>query len=193
MNIVVIDYGAGNVFSVLTALERLGYEAKVSGEPEMILGADRVIFPGVGQASAAMAQLKSCGLDLLLPRLQMPVLGICLGMQLMCRSTEEENTPGLGIFPVIVKKFCGDYKIPHMGWNTVFGLRSGLFKELAPEEWMYFVHSYYVPANEYSIADCDYQGCFAAAMQKANFYGCQFHPEKSSVVGEKVLKNFLEL
>ena len=193
MNTVIIDYGAGNVFSVLTALKRLGCEAKLSGEADVIRQADRVIFPGVGQASAAMAQLKARKLDNLIPRLQMPVLGICLGMQLMCRSTEEENTAGLGIFPVKVKKFSGKYKIPHMGWNTISGLRSALFGGMKEEEWMYFVHSYYVPLNEYCIAACDYQESFAAAIQKDNFYGCQFHPEKSSVAGEKLLKNFLEI
>lgn len=193
MKIVIIDYGAGNVFSVLMALKRLGYEAIVSGDTDEIRSADRVIFPGVGQASAAMEQLRASGLDRVIPELKMPVLGVCLGMQLMCRSTEEENTRGLGIFPLDVKKITGDYKIPHMGWNNITGLKTGLFKGIAENSRMYFVHSYYVPADEYTIALCDYHAPFAAAIGKGNFYGCQFHPEKSSQWGEQVLKNFLEL
>lgn len=193
MKIVIIDYGAGNVFSVLAALKRLGHEAIVSGDPVVISGADRVIFPGVGQASAAMLRLKATGLDRMIPQLQMPVLGICLGMQLMCRMTEEENTIGLGVFPVTVKKFTGDYKIPHMGWNNICRLKTGLFEEVHSDDRMYFVHSYFVPVNEYGIADCDYHGMFAAAIRKDNFYGCQFHPEKSSAAGEIVLRNFLSL
>lgn len=193
MKIVIIDYGAGNVFSVLMALKRLGYEAIVSGDADEIRSADRVIFPGVGQASAAMEQLKASGLDRVIPELKMPVLGVCLGMQLMCRSTEEENTCGLGIFPLDVKKITGDYKIPHMGWNNITGLKTGLFKGIAENSRMYFVHSYYVPAGEYTIALCDYHAPFAAAIGKDNFYGCQFHPEKSSQWGEQVLKKFLEL
>lgn len=193
MKIVIIDYGAGNVFSVSMALKRLGYEAMVSGNADEIRSADRVIFPGVGQASAAMKQLKASGLDRVIPDLKMPVLGVCLGMQLLCRSTEEENTPGLGIFPLDVRKFTGDYKIPHMGWNNINGLKTGLFHGIAENSRMYFVHSYYVPAGEYTVALCDYYASFSAAIRKDNFYGCQFHPEKSSQPGEKVLKNFLEL
>lgn len=193
MKIVIIDYGAGNVFSVSMALKRLGYEAMVSGNADEIRSADRVIFPGVGQASAAMKQLKASGLDRVIPDLKMPVLGVCLGMQLLCHSTEEENTPGLGIFPLDVRKFTGDYKIPHMGWNNINGLKTGLFHGIAENSRMYFVHSYYVPAGEYTVALCDYYAFFSAAIRKDNFYGCQFHPEKSSQPGEKVLKNFLEL
>lgn len=193
MKIVIIDYGAGNVFSVRMALKRLGYEAVVSGDAGEIRSADRVIFPGVGQASAAMEQLRASGLDRVIPELKMPVLGVCLGMQLMCRSTEEENTPGLGIFPLEVKKITGDYKIPHMGWNNITGLKTGLFRGIPENTRMYFVHSYYVPAGECAIALCDYHTSFAAAIGKDNFYGCQFHPEKSSLAGEQVLKNFLEL
>lgn len=193
MKIVIIDYGAGNVFSVLMALKRLGYEAVVSGDADEIRSADRVIFPGVGQASAAMEQLRASGLDQIIPELKMPVLGVCLGMQLMCRSTEEENTSGLGIFPLDVKKITGDSKIPHMGWNNITGLKTGLFGAITEGSRMYFVHSYYVPTSEYAIALCDYHTSFAAAINKDNFYGCQFHPEKSSQAGEQVLKNFLEL
>lgn len=192
MKIVIIDYGAGNVFSVAMALKRLGYTAVVSGDCRVISGADRVIFPGVGQASAAMERLKAGGLDELIPQLQMPVLGVCLGMQLMCRSTEEEHTPGLDIFPLEVKKFTGDFKIPHMGWNTIGRLQTDLFADVAEQEWMYFVHSYYVPADtSYTIATCDYHGSFAAAIRRDNFYGCQFHPEKSAEAGARVLNNFL--
>ena len=193
MKTVVIDYGAGNVFSVVMALKRLGVEAVVSDDAEIIRTASRVIFPGVGQASAAMKHLKATGLDHLIPQLRMPVLGICLGMQLMCCATEEDHTPGLGIFPLNVKQFTGDFKIPHMGWNTIGELKSGLFHGIGKNPWMYFVHSYYVPVNEYCVADCDYHGQFAAAVQKDNFYGCQFHPEKSSLAGEQIMRNFLEL
>lgn len=192
MKVVIIDYGAGNIFSVGKALERLGQKATVSGKAEEIRKAGRVIFPGVGQASAAMACLKARGLEEVIPQLQMPVLGICLGMQLMCRHTEEEDTPGLGIFPLEVKKIEGECKIPHMGWNRITSLKSPLFRGLKLQEWMYFVHSYYVPESEYSIAACCYHRPFAAAIRKDNFYGCQFHPEKSSASGEKILSNFLE-
>lgn len=191
MKIVVVDYGAGNIFSVLMALKRLGCQAVVSRDPEVISKADRVIFPGVGQASAAMASLEKYELQQVIVGLQIPVLGICLGMQLLCTRTEEENTRGLGVFPLKVKKFAGKYKIPHMGWNNLYGLHSPLFQGIDVGERMYFVHSYYVPANEYCIATCGYEEEFAAAIRKDNFYGCQFHPEKSAVAGQKVLKNFL--
>lgn len=193
MKIVIIDYGAGNTFSVSMALKRLGAVAGISSDREVIRQAERVIFPGVGQASAAMEKLRATGLDLLIPQLKVPVLGICLGMQLMCRSTEEENTAGLGIFPAEVKKFSGNQKIPHMGWNNISNLTTDLFKGITSGAWMYFVHSYYVPANEYGVADCEYGPVFAAAIRKDNFYGCQFHPEKSAGAGERVLKNFLDL
>lgn len=193
MKIVVIGYGAGNVFSVQSALRRLGYDSVVSGDAETIRNADRVIFPGVGQASAAMDQLRNAGLDIVISQLSVPVLGICLGMQLMCASTEEGNTQGLGIFPLPVKRIEGACKVPHIGWNNIYGERSGLFAGIQPYEWMYFVHSYYVPESSYSIALCDYPRPFAAAIRKDNFFGCQFHPEKSSVAGENVLRNFLEM
>ena len=192
MGIVIVDYGAGNIFSVLMALKRLGYQAEVSDNPEVIEGADRVIFPGVGQASAAMKALKAQGLDRVITHLKVPVLGICLGMQLMCSLSEEEDTAGLGIFPVQVKKFEGKLKIPHIGWNTLADLKTGLFQDIRAGERMYFVHSYYVPVNEYSIALCGYGETFAAAIRKDNFYGCQFHPEKSAGAGEKLLQNFLK-
>ena len=193
MKIVVVDYGAGNVYSVLSAIRRLGYQAVVSGEAAVIRSADRVIFPGVGQASAAMKKIQQRGIDKLLPQLEIPVLGICLGMQLMCIDTEEDKTSGLGIFPLSVKKFRDVEKVPHMGWNTVRKLKTTLFQGINPGEWMYFVHSYYVPVTAYCIATCDYQCSFAAAICKNNFYGCQFHPEKSAGAGEKIIKNFLDI
>lgn len=193
MKIVIIGYGAGNVFSVQSALKRLGYESAVSVDAGEIRRADRVIFPGVGHASAAMENLRANGLDRVIPQLEMPVLGICLGMQLMCTCTEEGNVRGLGIFPLPVKVIQGDCKVPHIGWNNVYDGNTGLFSGILPYEQMYFVHSYYVPESSYAIALCDYHRPFAAAIRKDNFYGCQFHPEKSSRTGEKLLRNFLEL
>lgn len=191
MKTVIIDYGAGNVFSVRTALERLGCPATVTYDQKEIASADRVIFPGVGHASAAMEQLRTTGLDTLIPRLEMPVLGICLGMQLMCARTEEGGAEGLGIFPETVRKFDAGNRVPHMGWNNIGGLASPLFDGIAEGERMYFVHSFYVPANAHTVATCDYGGAFSAAMQKDNFYACQFHPEKSAAAGERILLNFL--
>lgn len=191
--IAIIDYGAGNIKSVKYALERLGVQAILTSDPEEIKKADKVIFPGVGQASAAMQQLKNKGLDKLIPSLTQPVLGICLGMQLMCEHTEEGDTKGLGIFPNNVLKFPQEDKVPHMGWNSVENMKSDLLKNIKENDYVYFVHSFYVPTNTYSIADCNYIKLFCAALQKENFYGCQFHPEKSGKTGEKILKNFLNL
>lgn len=191
MKIVIIDYGAGNVFSVRMALKRLGYEATVSDDAAVIERAARVIFPGVGQAAAAMEQLRKKGLDRVMSGLEMPVLGICLGMQLMCESTEEESTEGLGIFPVQVKKIEGVQKVPHMGWNSINGLKASVFDCIEEGEKMYFVHSFYVPVNEYTVAECDYHRPFTAVMKKDNFLGCQFHPEKSAGSGACFLRNFL--
>lgn len=193
MNVVIIDYGAGNVFSVMTALQRLGVRPVLSHEEMVIRRADRVIFPGVGQASAAMQQLKNTSLHILIPQLKMPVLGICLGMQLMCRQTEEEQTTGLGIFPLEVKRFSSSVKVPHMGWNRIQNLKTSLFRGVESGDWVYFVHSYYLPFCDDTVAVCDYQQQFSAAVCRENFYGCQFHPEKSAAVGEKILKNFLEI
>ena len=194
MKVVIIDYGAGNVFSVATAIERLGYKAVLSSDIDEILSADKVIFPGVGQASSALAELKNRGLDKVLPSLKVPVLGICLGMQMMCAYSEEGGgTEGLGIFPMTVRRFVGDEKIPHMGWNDVYDLRSPMMEGISDSK-VYFVHSYYVDVDErYTIARCDYMNEFSAAIKKDNFYGVQFHPEKSAAVGEKMIKNFLEL
>ncbi|MEZ4787998.1 MAG: imidazole glycerol phosphate synthase subunit HisH [Flavobacterium haoranii] len=193
MKIAIIDYGAGNVQSVLFALNRLGYEAEVTSNWEIISKADKVIFPGVGEASSAMKMLQNLGLDKLIPTLNQPVLGICLGMQLLCKHSEEGNTKGLGIFDVNVDRFSNVLKVPQMGWNTIKNLRADLFKEIKDEEFMYLVHSYFVPKCEYTIATTEYGIEYATAIQKENFYGVQFHPEKSGIHGEKILQNFLNL
>ena len=193
MKIAIINYGAGNIQSIKFAIQRLGYEAVLSDDVKEILGADKVIFPGVGEASSAMEKLKSTGLDKFIPTLKQPVLGICLGMQLMCKYNEEGNTKGLGIFDVDVVKFNNTVKVPQIGWNQIENLNSELFKGIAEKEFMYLVHSFYVPLNNEAIATTEYGIKYASALQKDNFYGVQFHPEKSSKAGEQILKNFLEL
>lgn len=193
MKIVIINYGAGNIQSIMFAIERLGFKAVLSNNPEEILAADKVIFPGVGEASSAMAKLRESGLDSLIPNLKQPVLGICLGMQLMCNSSEEGNTKGLGIFDVDVIKFTSKVKVPQMGWNQIYELKSDLFKGISDNEFMYLVHSFYAPNCDEAIATTDYELEYASALQKNNFYGTQFHPEKSGAVGEKILDNFLKL
>jgi glutamine amidotransferase len=192
-NIVIIDYDAGNIQSVKYAFERLGIIPVVSNCKEVIRNADKVIFPGVGEASWAMNSLKKNDLADLIPGLKQPVLGICLGMQLMCESTEEGDTTALGIFPVQVKRFTNEMKVPHMGWNQLNKLSSDLLKGIDKNEFAYFVHSYYVPVIEETIAACNYILPFSAALQKDNFYACQFHPEKSGDVGVKILENFINL
>ena len=193
MRIVIINYGAGNIQSIMFAIERLGFKAVLSNNPEEILAADKVIFPGVGEASSAMAKLRESGLDSLIPKLQQPVLGICLGMQLMCNSSEEGNTKGLGIFDVDVVKFTSKVKVPQMGWNQIYDLKSDLFKGISENEFMYLVHSFYAPNCDEAIATTDYELEYASALQKDNFYGTQFHPEKSGAVGERILDNFLKI
>ncbi|WP_456312167.1 imidazole glycerol phosphate synthase subunit HisH [Pseudomonas shirazensis] len=193
MKIVIINYGAGNIQSIMFAIERLGFKAVLSNNPEEILAADKVIFPGVGEASSAMAKLRESGLDRLIPNLKQPVLGICLGMQLMCKSSEEGNTKGLGIFDVDVIKFTSKVKVPQMGWNQIYDLKSELFKGISENEFMYLVHSFYAPNCDEAIATTDYELEYASALQKDNFYGTQFHPEKSGAVGEKILENFLKI
>lgn len=193
MKIAIIDYGAGNVQSVLFALERLGFEGIVTNDRNTIKKADKVIFPGVGEASSAMKMLVDSGLDVLIPTLKQPVLGICLGMQLMCKYSEEGNTNGLGIFDVNVVKFSQEVKVPQMGWNTVFDLKSQLFTGIKENEFMYLVHSYYAPLSENTIATTNYELEYSTALQRDNFFGVQFHPEKSGVFGEQILKNFLNL
>jgi glutamine amidotransferase len=193
MKIVIINYGAGNIQSIMFAIERLGFKAVLSNKPEEIKAADKVIFPGVGEASSAMKMLLESGLDSLIPTLKQPVLGICLGMQLMCNKSEEGNTKGLGIFDVDVIKFTPKVKVPQMGWNQIYNLKSALFQGIAENEYMYLVHSFYAPLCSEAIATTNYEVEYASALQKDNFYGTQFHPEKSGDVGEKILGNFLKL
>ncbi|MDO7171411.1 imidazole glycerol phosphate synthase subunit HisH [Mariniflexile sp. AS56] len=193
MKLVIINYGAGNIKSIQFAFKRLGVDAVLSNNPEEILAADKIIFPGVGEASTAMAMLKETGLDTLIPKLTQPVLGICLGMQLLCEYTEEGNTKGLGVFKTQVKRFDNDVKVPHMGWNVIKDLKSELFKGIKENEYMYLVHSYYAEHCAETIATTDYSINYASALQHNNFYGVQFHPEKSSFAGEKILENFLKL
>jgi len=193
MKLVIINYGAGNIKSIQFAFKRLGIDAVLSNNPEEILEADKIIFPGVGEANSAMAMLKESGLDTLIPQLKQPVLGICLGMQLLCEYTEEGNTKGLGIFKTQVKRFDNHVKVPQMGWNVIKELKSELFKGIKENEYMYLIHSYYAEHCEETIATTDYGINYASALQHNNFYGVQFHPEKSSLAGEQILKNFLEL
>ncbi len=192
MRIAIINYGAGNIQSIKFAFQRLGYEAILTDDVEEIRNADRVIFPGVGEASSAMKMLRKSGLDTLIPELKQPVLGICLGMQLMCNSSEEGNTIGLGIFDVDVVKFSNQVKVPQIGWNWISHLKTNLFKGISEKEHIYLVHSFYAPLCKETIAESDYELSYSAALGKNNFYGVQFHPEKSSVVGENILKNFIE-
>ena len=193
MKIVIINYGAGNIQSIKFAIQRLGYEAVLSDNAEEIRNADKVIFPGVGEASSAMEKLKSKGLDIIIPILKQPVLGICLGMQLMCKYCEEGDTKGLGIFDCDVVKFDNNVKVPQIGWNQIENLKSDLFKGINENEYMYLVHSFYIPLNDEAIATTEYGIKYASALQEKNFYGVQFHPEKSSNAGALILKNFLEL
>lgn len=192
MNIVIIDYGAGNVKSVQFALERLGYSAVCSNDPKVIQSADKVIFPGVGEAQSAMTEIRKFGLDQVIKGLKQPVLGICLGMQLMCEHSEENDTDCLGIFPIQVKRFKVDFKVPHIGWNQLVEQKSHLFDQVEEGAYVYYVHSYYIPDNAYSIANTDYGIHYSGAIQKDNFYACQFHPEKSGTTGEQILKNFIK-
>ncbi|MCR8667647.1 imidazole glycerol phosphate synthase subunit HisH [Aestuariibaculum sp. M13] len=193
MKLVIINYGAGNIKSIQFAFKRLGVDAVLSNDPEEILAAEKIIFPGVGEASSAMAMLEESGLDKLIPKLKQPVLGICLGMQLLCEFTEEGNTKGLGVFKTVVKRFDNSVKVPQMGWNVIKELKSNLFKDVKEKEYMYLVHSYYAEHCPETIATTDYGLNYASALQHKNFYGVQFHPEKSSLAGEQILKNFLEL
>lgn len=195
MQIVILKYQAGNLFSVRQALIRLGHQATISDDPEEIRQADKVIFPGVGQASAAMKSLRESGLDQLIPSLKQPVLGICLGMQLLLEESEEEDTPCLGIIPGAIRKFPveRDLKIPHMGWNRITNGEGPLFWGVDPQAWYYFVHSYYAGLLPETMAEAAYGIPFSAALQKDNFFGCQFHPEKSGPAGAQILKNFLAL
>lgn len=194
--VTIIDYNAGNVQSVLFAMQRLGVESVLSNDHEQIKKADKVIFPGVGEAANTMAYLKANGLDQLIRSLQQPVLGICLGMQLLCEHSEEADTTCLGIIPQQVKRFRptkSDIKVPHMGWNAIQQTNLGWFDSSVEQQYVYFVHSYYVEKGEYTSATCDYIHPFSAALQKDNFYATQFHPEKSGSVGETILQSFLKI
>ena len=193
MQVAIINYGAGNIQSIRFAFERLGIHPILSDSAAEISQADRVIFPGVGEASSAMRKLRATGLDALIPELKQPVLGICLGMQLMCNYSQEGDTQGLGLFDVDVLRFNHGVKVPQIGWNTIDNLKSDLFAGISQKEYIYLVHSYYAPLCENTIAVSDYGMTYSSALSKKNFYGVQFHPEKSSVVGERILENFLKL
>ena len=199
MNIVIIKYNAGNIESVNNALNRLGVNAEITADHDKIRNADKVIFPGVGEASTTMAYLRENKLDELIVSLKQPVLGICLGLQLMCSHSEENDTECLGIFDEQVKRFIpkpGEAfvtKVPHMGWNAIKDLKSDLFTADLENEYVYFVHSYYAEKSEHTIATCDYILPFSAALHRDNFYATQFHPEKSGTIGAKILENFLKL
>jgi glutamine amidotransferase len=196
MNITIVQYNAGNIQSVLYALERLGVTATVTDDPAMIQAADKVIFPGVGEASTAMAYLKARKLDQLIVALKQPVLGICLGMQLMCKHSEENDTTCLGIFDEQVLAFKATEnttKVPQIGWNTITNLKTELFKDVPENSFTYFVHGFYAGIGDNMIATSDYIKPYSSALQKNNFYGVQFHPEKSAMVGEQIIQNFLSL
>ncbi len=191
--IAIIDYTAGNTRSVINALARLNCESVVTSDTDLIQQADKVILPGVGNAAAAMQDLKRKKLDILLPQLKQPVLGICLGQQLLCSFSEEGNTAGLGIFKTRVRQFAGRERVPHMGWNTITDRKGPLFKNIFAEDHFYFVHSFYCELCTDTVAVTDYQLPFSAALQRNNFFGTQFHPEKSGDAGETILLNFLDL
>jgi glutamine amidotransferase len=202
MKIAIIKYNAGNVQSVTYALQRLGIEPVLTDDEQEIRSADRVIFPGVGEASTAMYYLRKKGLDKLIPTLEQPVLGVCLGLQLMCRFSDENNTECLNIFDLTVKRFDSSkartaggesLKIPHMGWNTLSDYKSALLKGLPANAYVYYVHSYYAPLSEYTIATTHYIDPFSAMLHRDNFYACQFHPEKSGQAGSAILANFVSL
>lgn len=196
MKVAIVKYNAGNICSVDYALRRLGIEPIVTSDKEELIAADKVIFPGVGEAGTTMSFLQANGMDVLIKSLKQPVLGICLGLQLMCKHSEEGNVDGLGIFNENVKRFISlkhEDKVPHMGWNTIKTMDDSLFAGFTGEEYVYFVHSYYVPVNAHTVAVTDYIHPFSAALHKDNFYATQFHPEKSGSVGEHILRNFLLL
>jgi len=195
MEIAIIKYNAGNVQSVMYALDRIGMKYQWTDDENVIQSADKVIFPGVGEASTAMAYLREKGLDQLIPTLKQPVLATCIGMQLLCRESEENNTTCMGVFDIPVKRFISsDLKIPHVGWNSIqIQGENPLMEGLKKEEFVYFVHSYYAPVNPYTTAICDYVQPFSAMLQKDNFYAAQFHAEISGMAGQKIIQNFLAL
>jgi glutamine amidotransferase len=195
MKTVIIKYNAGNVQSVMYALDRIGVDYLYTDDEAEIRSADKVIFPGVGEASTTMSYLREKGLDKIIPSLKQPVLGTCVGMQLMCRFSEENNTTCMGIFDVDVKRFSATpgIKVPHMGWNNITNYKSDLTKDLIDNAYVYFVHSYAAPVCEYTVATCDYINPFSAMLHKDNFHAAQFHCEISGDVGQKILENFLKL
>lgn len=193
MKIAIIKYNAGNIRSVDFALRRLGYDPVITGDHEIIKSADKVIFPGVGEAGSTMKYLRGYGLDKLIRNLQQPVFGICLGLQLLCSLSEEGNTECIGIFNETVKKFEPEGKVPHMGWNTLNHIQGHILSDDLNGRYVYFVHSYYTPVCEFTAAVTDYIQPFSSALEKDNFFATQFHPEKSGSIGEKILKKFLEL
>lgn len=193
MKLVIIKYNAGNVCSVEFGLQRLGVNAIITDDAEEILSADKIIFPGVGAAGAAMNYLKEKKLDALIKNCRQPFFGICLGMQLLCNYSEENDTKCIGVFDETVKKFTGNIKVPQMGWNNIYDLQQLLFKNVHEDDYVYFVHSYYVEKSAHTVATANYSLEYSAAIQKDNFYAVQFHPEKSGKAGEKILKNFIEL
>ncbi|WP_286755795.1 imidazole glycerol phosphate synthase subunit HisH [Roseivirga sp. UBA838] len=193
MSVAIVNYNAGNVQSVTYALQRLGVEPVLTDQAEVLQSAEKVIFPGVGEASTAMEFLRKKGLDVVIKNLKQPVFGVCLGLQLMCKHSEENNTDCLGIFDVQVKKFVPKLKVPQMGWNNLEQMNSPLFKGLPDEPFVYYVHSYYAELSDHTVAETNYVNRFSAALQKENFYALQAHPEKSGKVGEQILRNFLKL
>lgn len=193
MKVVIVKYNAGNIHSVRLALERLGVKAQITDDPMQIRQADKVIFPGVGEASSAMQYLNEENLADLIVQLKQPVLGICLGLQLMCTHSEENNTDCFNIFPAQIKKFPPKDKVPHMGWNALTNLKGPLFRDVPEGSYVYFVHSYYAEQNPYAAAQADYIIPFSAALERDNFFAVQFHPEKSADVGERILRNFIEI
>lgn len=203
MKVSIVKYNAGNVQSVLFALERIGISATVTDDKDILTSSDKVIFPGVGEASSAMKYLNEKKLDKVIVNLKQPVLGICLGMQLMCQYSEEGNTNCLGIFDNKIKLFSspfevgvlrtGDVKVPQIGWNTIYDLKTNLYQGIKENEYMYFVHSYYAELSEYTIAKTNYGIEYSSSLQKNNFYAAQFHPEKSSDAGQQLLENFIKL
>jgi len=196
MEVAIIKYNAGNIFSVVNALRRLGVEPVLTDDADTLSRADRILFPGQGEASTTMSYIRKHGLDAIIPSLRQPVLGICIGQQLMCRHTEEGDTDCLGIFPIDVKRFHPlqhSDKVPAMGWNAIHELSTPLFNGIKEKDYVYFVHSYYVPCNKHTIATANYITPFSAALHKDNFYATQFHPEKSGTVGAKILENFLNM
>lgn len=197
MGIVIIKYNAGNVFSVKCALHRIGVDAVITDDKEIIMNADKVIFPGVGEASTAMAYLRQHRMDEMIKSLTQPVLGICIGMQLLCKHSQEGNTDCLGIFDTMVMRFDNSNtplnKIPHMGWNTIEVMPNELVDASFDNKFVYFVHSYYAPVNKFTVAKSSYINEFSSILKKDNFYATQFHPEKSGTIGEQILKNFIGL